>query len=59
MTAAHRLHLVPKAEPKARPYVFPYHEGMSCPGCGRGAWLHGRVSVECAKCGFAMDLGEK
>ena len=27
-----------------------------CPGCARSQWLVGRVSAECAFCGFVLPL---
>ena len=36
-----------------------YHEGNSCPGCGRTHWHIGRVTAECAFCGTTLLLAEQ
>lgn len=39
-----------------RGYSIRYEAGMACPGCQHRAWLIGRSSVECARCGTALPL---
>lgn len=35
----------------------PVHRsGDYCPGCGKGNWIVGRSSAECASCGTALPL---
>lgn len=48
-------------QPKTRGYVVAYHRGglNACPGCGRSAWLVGRLSAECAFCGTALPIGRE
>ncbi|MGW8138996.1 hypothetical protein [Sphingomonas zeae] len=37
--------------------LFLYTGPMTaCPGCGSTAWLVGRQSAECGRCGTALDL---
>lgn len=37
--------------------LFLYTGPMTaCPGCGATAWLVGRQSAECGRCGTALDL---
>lgn len=33
-----------------------YHQGVRCPACTGTAWLIGRSSAECARCGAALPL---
>ncbi len=33
-----------------------YHAGTRCPACGGRAWLIGRRSAECARCGEALPF---
>lgn len=39
-----------------RGYRPAYTVGTACPGCGHGAWLVGRASAECGRCGTALPL---
>ncbi|MGI9360544.1 MAG: hypothetical protein ACR2O7_03105 [Parasphingorhabdus sp.] len=38
--------------------VILYHTGQpsQCPGCGGANWNIGRITAECARCTFAIDL---
>ena len=36
--------------------VPAYRSGDRCPCCNRSCWYIGRVSVECARCGYAVRL---
>jgi len=39
-----------------RGYLPVYRTGTACPGCGARAFLIGRASVECGRCGTAMPI---
>jgi len=44
--------------PDKRGHSAVYRDGEvnHCPGCGRGHWIIGRVSAECAFCSTAVPL---
>ncbi|HEU4958988.1 MAG TPA: hypothetical protein VFT56_01155 [Sphingomonas sp.] len=39
-----------------RGYLPVYRTGTACPGCGYRAFLVGRASAECGRCGTALPL---
>ncbi len=39
-----------------RGYSIRYEAGIACPGCQHRAFLVGRSSAECARCGTALPL---
>lgn len=44
------------ADPSRRGWTVLYRPPQACPACGRGHWLVGRRSAECAFCGAALAL---
>lgn len=38
---------------------FLYHEGVRCPVCGGQNWHIGRMTAECGKCGYALDMPDR